>query len=610
MYFVYALTLVILIFHLYGYLKGKNRLFRHTFLDWPLILFLISQVVSTYFSIDRHTSIFGYYSRMNGGLFSLLAYTLLYWVLAVHITKSFKKNLISVSLSSGFLVAAFGIAQHFGIDKDIWVQDVQTRVFSTLGQPNWLAAYLCVLLPLAVDKFHSAKTSLSRIGFLFLVSSFYLCLLFTKSKSGIIAALVSISFYLLLKFFQKKSSRFLLVSSFLLLILLSLSINNPLKDFVFPPKVQNPTSADSTINITPSGDIRKIVWKGAFQLWQQFPLFGTGPETFAYSYYWVRPAAHNLTSEWDFLYNKAHNEYLNYLATTGSFGLITYFFLIGSIIFVLRRRPAALFAFFSILITNAAGFSVVIISIFFFLLPSFSLDEFPASQKSPSALLKVLTLLLIGFLLFLSVKNLYYYLGDIAYSRASTLDNNQKYSSAYHYLQASLGYRPNEPVYLIKGADLAAKMAIVTEDKSYVDRSLSLMATASQISPFSLNLWKQKAQVYYYLSTIDSNYYLYALDSLTKATKLAPTDAKSFYMLAEFYQNIKATDQAIANYQAAINLKSNYDYAYYALGKIYFDQKQYDLAKNNFEKVLTIAPGNLDAQDYLSRLATASASLK
>jgi len=77
-----------------------------------------------------------------------------------------------------------------------------------------------------------------------------------------------------------------------------------------------------------SMDIRKVVWQGAIELGQRYPLFGPGVETFAYTYYWVRPAAHNLLSEWDFLYNKAHNEYLNFLATTGFFGLFSYLLLI------------------------------------------------------------------------------------------------------------------------------------------------------------------------------------------------------------------------------------------------------------------------------------------
>ena len=117
-----------------------------------------------------------------------------------------------------------------------------------------------------------------------------------------------------------------------------------------------------------------------------------------------------------------------------------------------------------------------------------------------------------------------------------------------------------------------------------------------------LDIWKEKSQVYYYLSAIDTQYYLYALDALTKATKLAPTDAVSFYMLGDFYARINATDQAIENYQTAITLKSNYDYAYFALGQIYLSQKKYDLAKTDFEKTLEIAPNNTDP-NYLTFIA-------
>ena len=52
-------------------------------------------------------------------------------------------------------------------------------------------------------------------------------------------------------------------------------------------------------------------------------LIGTGTETFAFAFYRYRPAGHNLTAN-GILYNKAHNEYLNYLATTGLFGLASY----------------------------------------------------------------------------------------------------------------------------------------------------------------------------------------------------------------------------------------------------------------------------------------------
>src|SRR3990167_2046009 len=103
--------------------------------------------------------------------------------------------------------------------------------------------------------------------------------------------------------------------------------------FSWPNSSQQNTkqkSITTSEDVTESLDIRKIVWKGAVDLGLKNPLFGTGVETFAYSYYLVRPKEHNLTSEWDYLYNKAHNEYLNYFATTGFIGLVAYFFLLFS----------------------------------------------------------------------------------------------------------------------------------------------------------------------------------------------------------------------------------------------------------------------------------------
>ncbi|NCO89131.1 hypothetical protein GW881_04420, partial [Candidatus Roizmanbacteria bacterium] len=41
-----------------------------SFFDILILIFLLSQILSTIFSIDRHTSIFGYYGRFNGGLVS------------------------------------------------------------------------------------------------------------------------------------------------------------------------------------------------------------------------------------------------------------------------------------------------------------------------------------------------------------------------------------------------------------------------------------------------------------------------------------------------------------------------------------------------------------
>lgn len=117
-------------------------------------------------------------------------------------------------------------------------------------------------------------------------------------------------------------------------------------------------------------------------------IFGTGVETFAFAYYKYRPASHNLTSEWDYLYNKAHNEYLNFLTTSGIFGLGTHLLIIAIFLIiaiyslknnrlVLPKNDVFLViglitAYIGIIITNFTGFSVVIINLYFYLIPAWT----------------------------------------------------------------------------------------------------------------------------------------------------------------------------------------------------------------------------------------------
>jgi len=626
MYFVYFLTVLITIFHLINVFNNKAPLHKKSFLDLPLLLFLISQIVSTYYSIDPHTSFFGYYSRLNGGLLSLICYCLLYWILTVYLDSDFKNKIINFSLLSAFIVSIYAIAQHFGIDKNMWVQDVQNRVFSTLGQPNWLAAYLCILIPFSIYQFLNSSRLLYKLYFLLLTSSFYLSLLFTKSKSGLAAVAISVTLYIALYLIQniKKSAKAAIItSSFIIFIflILSITINNPIKDLIFIPKtnVTVSTTETSKLNITPSGNIRKIVWTGALDLWKKYPIFGTGVETFAYSYYWTRPAEHNLTSEWDYLYNKAHNEYINYLATTGAIGFLTYIFIIISVLFFIIRNwkleiknlvLPILASYITILITNLAGFSVVITSLFFFLLPALLNPNSEASCTTCpvkgrwAAIWRtgwVLTLILICLV---CLKNIiFFYLADIAYSQSEDYDSKNNYQMALSFAQSSYSLNPQEPLYTDKLSTIYSKLALSTEKQEYVDQAIIYSNQTIEISPANINFWKQRAQNYLYLSGVDTKYFSTAITALTTVAKLAPTDPKTPYSIGQFYETASLPNQAIPYYQQAIKLKPNYDYAYFALGKIYLTQKETKLAKENLQKTVDYSyPTNLEAEKLLNTL--------
>jgi len=627
MYLVYFVTILIVFTHLINVLNKNVPFIKKNILNIFLLLFFLSQLISTYFSIDPHTSIFGYYSRLNGGLLSFVSYIVLFLILNVYIDQKFFQKIINFSLFSAFLVSAFAIAEHFGIDKNWWVQDVQSRVFSTFGQPNWLAAYLCIVIPFSIyqsiNAFNQKKYSLSTIYYLRSII-FFISLLFTKSKSGIIACLISLAIYFAISFFKNKNSRKLLIIHYSLLIILSLLITNPIKDIVFKPTqtpstINNPSPAlpagRSKILVTSSGDIRKIVWKGAIDLWKKFPIFGTGPETFAFSYYWTRPIEHNLTSEWDFLYNKAHNEYLNYLATTGIFGFITYILVIFSVIFTLIKNfklkiknlsLPILASYTTILITNFAGFSVVVVSLFFFLLPAFINipDEIEIKPNTKFKIKQYILLPIIIIFTFIFLKNtISFYLADVMYAKSSSYEDKNDYQDALSLIQLSTNLNPNEPIYLDKISDILAKLAVTTKDQKYIDQSISASDQAVNISPANISFWKQRAQNYLYFSTIDSTYYQESINSLLKASKLAPTDAKIFYTIGQFLETASLTDQAIPYYQQAITLKSNYDYAYFALGQIYLAKKDFVKAKENLQKTVDYSyPTNTEAEKLLKTI--------
>ena len=388
---VFLLTSIICAAWVSDCILQKKFIFRHTPLDIPILIFLISQFSSLIFSISPHVSWFGYYSRWNGGLASLLCCSLLYWSFVTYMDRKSTEKLLNWSLITAALVAAWGIAEHFGIDAEKWVQDVQNRVFSTLGQPNWLAAYLVSLIFIPISQLNPKRLVLKGVSLIIM----FITLLFTRSRSGLLAFGISSAIFWSIYIFRTRNLKIPLILNSLFLILI-FATNNPISERFYnrpPPQTAGksaPPALESDTNITESGDIRKIVWTGAVRIWQSSPknfFLGSGPETFAMAYYQHRPAEHNQTSEWELLYNKAHNEFLNYLSNTGLLGLLSYVILLCFIAWSFIKTmnanrmttndysmTVALFSgWLSLSVTNFWGFSVVITNLFLFLFPAIAI---------------------------------------------------------------------------------------------------------------------------------------------------------------------------------------------------------------------------------------------
>jgi tetratricopeptide (TPR) repeat protein len=725
----------------------KEFRIQRTPLDIPIVLFLISEIISSFLSLDMHVSLWGYYSRFNGGLFSIFAYVFLYYAFVSNLKdevkeekKSFEfkkvylflaaiavfiigllvssqiKNpdlagipyqamatLVTVMasfavfmlaaplgilrrslyavLTSCLLVVLWGLPSHFGYDPtcllfrgtfdvSCWTSDFQpkVRIFSTLGQPDWLGAYLAALLPLIaalfINSFNNVKLTFDKTFSFLKIHSFwlavslfafftitYIALMYTQSRSAILAGWVVLPLFILIYgwfYLKPKFDRKKLSLNFKVAVLIFLSVGiipflfgqpfTQLTKLTLPGIVAEITAkltppSKTTVKVTPapapspvstgelggtdSSKIRLLVWKGAIDIWLHNPIFGSGLETFAFAYYQYRPAAHNMTSEAQFLYNKAHNEYLNYLATTGTVGIVTYLLMIGGFLFIslqtlFKRRKnltgedllalSLLAGYGTILATNFFGFSVVMVNILFYLFPAFvfillgkiSYDKalsFSLAKKESydfNLIQKILiaaSILLCAYLIYTLVT---YWNADRDYYYGLGYDNPSiaAYDKAYPFLKQAVAQRPSEPTFLdefaYNNAVLGASFLQEAGQPNQQNQSQNLqiaqqlintaIADTNQVTmehPNDVVFWKTKVRIFYTLSQVNSAYFPQALVAVKKAAQLAPTDAVVSYNLGIIYGQNGDFKDAVATLQNTIKLKPDYNQAYYALGIFY-----------------------------------------
>ena len=700
----FILSLVILTAWVSKMLIKREFKIQRTPLDIFIVLFLLSQTVSTVFSIDRHVSLWGYYSRFNGGFLSILTYIFLYYAFVSNFKENAKvivKRLIYVTLSSGVVVALWGLPSHFGYDPtclifrgtfdvSCWTADFQpkVRIFSTLGQPNWLSAYLSVLIPITVAFFIkstlfkkvsgkareiSRNDALFALGYFAMFILFYVDVAYSRAKSGFlglwISAIFFAVFYVFLEVINRKEKitfkNLTLDFKFLVLSIVSVilitffigtsfvqidskfSFDGIKSRFVAPKTTSSKTAVPTPtkppqalvsgeLGGTDSGTIRLLVWRGAIDTWLHNPIFGTGVETFAFAYYKYRPAEHNLTSEWRFLYNKAHNEYLNYLATTGTFGILTYLSMLGMFLFLSfkyllknkgedtnKRRVlvlALVTAYLGILINNFFGFSVVIINLFMFLIPALvfilanlidydkvlrfslalkkvenkteNLEEYPVTK--PIWVLIGLTAFITGFCIFTLIN---YWNADKNYAKGYNFDRVNQYQTAYQFLHQAVIQRPDEPTFKDELSINDAVLAISVLEQKQTDQAQQkqtvalaeklaqeAIVTSNQLTtnyPNNVVFWKTRVRIFYTLAQADNRYLSQALSAIKKTAELAPTDADISYNLGVLYGQSGDTKNAVKTLENTVKLKRDFANAYYALGIFY-----HQLAINNKGQVV------------------------
>ena len=401
---------------------------------------------------------------------------------------------------------------------------------------------------------------------------------------------------------------------------------------VQPPVSPRPKYAPDISN---SSTIRRVVWKGAIEAWKHWPVFGSGVETFAYSYYNYRPREHNDLSEWDFLYNKAHNEYVNFLTTTGVIGLGTYLLLVGwfliwAVLKILNKKfdisnlslvIALVAGYASILVTNFFGFSVVPVAVLFWIFPAivFVLTDSITIKQYNNPTIKQLDTsqyiglsiisLAVGYFIFMVCR---FWWADYQFSQG------KKYTDAGYLLQAhelltnAVLLNNSEPLYHSVLAENASAIASVYYQKDasgsaqIINQLVKLAQDQAQMTlqmnNVHLNYYKTIAKTYIYLGQINPRYYNDAMNTLLKAMELSPTDAKISFNIGLLYQQTGNIPAALQYLEKTVQLKPNYTVAHLSLAKLYHQENKDDQAKEELNFILeNIEPNHGEAKDLLKQ---------
>lgn len=278
-----------------------------------LISYFIVIALSTIFSQSAHISFFG--AERQQGLMQLLFYLILFFIVLTAIERKRIITLFYLISGTSFLISIIGVLEYFEI-RPIWFPVYDQGVASTLGHPSFLGAYLAMAIPLTVACFFIASQRIIKLFWLITFSLQFITLLLTKTRAAWIAFGLSLLFMVLLGLIKAQKRVVLGIVSILFIIAAFISLFTGITN-----RFLNAQEG--------SGALRLIWWNQAVEAIKERPLLGYGLETqedilmskyhplqAVYSYYGLRT-------------DRAHNEILDQLLTTGILGTLALFLFVA-----------------------------------------------------------------------------------------------------------------------------------------------------------------------------------------------------------------------------------------------------------------------------------------
>ena len=546
-------------------LNRKEETLLKSPLNLPILIFLLTILISLFQTNSLYDS------------FNELAiwgsYILLYFIVISLIKdKRWIYILLKIVILSASIAAIYCIFQFYGLDFSFWRKiGGRGSLFSTFGNPNYLAGHLAAVIPFVFILFCLQKVKFKKIILELIIALLYTSLLMTLCRGAWIALFVSVAVMLSVVYlFKRKTLSFFrpnkgwLISLFLILLVISViySTPNPLNPL---GKVSVTQRAASVTEIGSSSmQTRFLIWLSSLETIRQSPLWGEGIGTYGLYYPSSQGAvlAQKRYQKYISYTNKsinAHNDYLHIGGEVGIIGLAAFLWVIfafykNTLIGLLRTKNREKIF---LVIGFIGGVTVLLIH---------SLFSFPFHIISNG--------MLFWLILGLSV---------VAIKRLEEVEESKD--------EGFLDDKDDKKNNLEK-----SKIFRIFKENIFLRRFIQIGVVVVVILVVMIKINWYRADIYLKKGEMlmQTKNYLGAVEELEKSRKLNPHNGKNYLPLGIVYNNLGRYDEAVIAFKEAEKnwitqeLYNDLGYAYLKLG----DLKK---AGESFQKNIYMFPNIADA---------------
>jgi tetratricopeptide (TPR) repeat protein len=279
----------------------------------PLLALLAVFFLSTIFSLDTTTSVFGSYGRWFPSLFGIIVLVGFYYITAANSTKDkTASRTLSALIAAGTISSTVALLSYFGIYLGS-APYLQTPNFNLAGSTTTTAIFAGLALILAIGYLLNTKNTPVKVLLVqAAVINFILLALYNTTAAWVLVGTSLIILGLTLSSQKIKESIAYIVVMTAAIVAFALMLITPQTSELI---VNKNFGRDIHLPYTTS-------WKVVSTTISDFPILGSGPGTFSLNYTRYKPLSMNATDMWNIRFDKPHNELFDILGSVGIVGLL------------------------------------------------------------------------------------------------------------------------------------------------------------------------------------------------------------------------------------------------------------------------------------------------